>query len=79
MAIVVLMACSSGLAVLMALLLQEFCKIKPFDREVQELSEPSPPTLQVSDLTEAELRDLSGPIASPAVSIRTLVRSLVCV
>ncbi|KAJ7223054.1 hypothetical protein GGX14DRAFT_557621 [Mycena pura] len=58
----------SGLAVLMALLLQEFRKIKPFDREVQELSEPSPPTLQVSDLTEAELRDLSGPIASPAVS-----------
>ncbi|KAJ7203746.1 hypothetical protein GGX14DRAFT_569794 [Mycena pura] len=58
----------SGLAVLMALLLQEFRKVRPFDREIQESSEPSPPTLQLSDLTEAELRDLSGPSGSPAVS-----------
>ena len=77
MAIVVLMACSSGLAVLMALLLQEFRKIKPFDREVQELREPSPPTLQVSDLTEAELRDLSDRLLLLPFPVRTLVRALV--
>ncbi|KAJ7195087.1 hypothetical protein GGX14DRAFT_575859 [Mycena pura] len=56
-----LVACSSGLGVLMALLLQEFRKVNPFDRETQESGEPSAPLLQLSDLTEAETRALSGP------------------
>ncbi|KAJ7204418.1 hypothetical protein GGX14DRAFT_569529 [Mycena pura] len=58
----------SGLAVLMALLLREFRKVKPFEQEVQELREPSPTPLQVSDLTDAEVRALSGPTISPTVS-----------
>lgn len=55
------MACSSGLAVLMALLLQEFHKVKPFDQKPEEQREPSPPALQVLDLTETEVRALKRP------------------
>ena len=55
-----LVACSSGLGVLMALLLREFRKVNPFDREAQESSKPPAPLLQLSDLTEAEARSLSG-------------------
>ncbi|KAJ7219938.1 hypothetical protein GGX14DRAFT_559761 [Mycena pura] len=51
----------SGLAVLMALLLKEFRNVKPFEDKPQESGEPSPPTLQMSDLTEAEVCALSGP------------------
>ncbi|KAJ7213193.1 hypothetical protein GGX14DRAFT_393385 [Mycena pura] len=58
----------SGLAVLMALLLQEFRKVKPFEKEVPEPREPSPPILQLSDLTDAEVHALSGTTFSPAVS-----------
>ncbi|KAJ7204493.1 hypothetical protein GGX14DRAFT_569606 [Mycena pura] len=57
----------SGLAVLMALLLHEFRNVRPFEREIQELREPSPPALQLSDLTEAEVRALSGPSESLTV------------
>ena len=64
----VLTACSSGLAVLMALLLQEFRKVKPFEQEVPEPREPSPPVLQLSDLTDAEVHALSGSTFSPAIS-----------
>ncbi|KAJ7219359.1 hypothetical protein GGX14DRAFT_389938 [Mycena pura] len=66
--IAVLTACSSSLAVLMALLLQEFRKVKPFEQEVPDLREPSPPILQLSDLTDAELHALSGSMFSPAIS-----------
>ena len=62
------MACSSGLAVLMALLLQEFRKVKPFEQEVPEQREPSPPILQLSDLTDAEVHALSKPTSFSAVS-----------
>ncbi|KAJ7217109.1 hypothetical protein GGX14DRAFT_390940 [Mycena pura] len=58
----------SGLAVLMALLLQEFRKVKPFKKEVPEPREPSPPILQLSDLTDAEVHALSGSTFSPAIS-----------
>jgi len=62
------MTCSSGLAVVMALLLQEFRKVKPFEREPQEPREPSPPIIQESDLTEAEVRALSRPESSHPIS-----------
>ncbi|KAJ7207601.1 hypothetical protein GGX14DRAFT_396422 [Mycena pura] len=58
----------SGLAVLMALLLQEFRKVKPFEQEVPEQREPLPPILQLSDLTDAEVHALSKPTSFSAVS-----------
>lgn len=54
------MACSSGLAVLMALLLREFRKVNPFEQNIQERMEPSPPMLQSTDLTAAESRSLAS-------------------
>ncbi|KAJ7186327.1 hypothetical protein GGX14DRAFT_409219 [Mycena pura] len=66
----------SGLAVLLALLLQEFRKVNPFEQKPPKPREPSPaPIVQVSDLTEAEVRDLSKPGTNPRPDIGEITGS----